>query len=232
MKRTKTLKLKAGEFEGKALSTEEVEKLYEAARVQNVEAGTKQDLKTTRTPMILPAIALALNATLRRGEIESLKWGQIDFLKNGLVVGRSKTEAGTGRTIPINSELRAVLEQYPLWYEQKVAPASPDHYVFPFGSNWKFDPTRHITTLKSSWENVRAKAGLTARFHDLRHTAITNLCETGAPEATIMAMAGHVSRRMLERYAHIRTEAKRKAVEGIAKQGAILALSPDKKPAS
>jgi len=182
--------------------------------------------------MILPAIALALNATLRRGEIESLRWGQIDFIKNGLVVGRSKTDAGTGRTIPINSELRAVLEAYRNWYKQKVAPPEPDHYVFPFGSNRKWNPSRHITTLKSAWENVRAKAGLKARFHDLRHTAITNLCESGAPEATVMAIAGHVSRRMLERYAHIRTEAKRQAVEGIAKQGVLSALSARKEVAS
>ncbi len=54
-----------------------------------------------------------------------------------------------------------------------------------------------------------------ARFHDLRHTAITNLCESGAPEETIKAIAGHVSRKMLEHYAHIRMESKRKAVEAI-----------------
>jgi integrase len=62
---------------------------------------------------------------------------------------------------------------------------------------------------------VRAKAGIEARFHDLRHTAITNLCESGASEETIMAIAGHVSRKMLSHYAHIRTGAKRRAVEAI-----------------
>ncbi len=196
-------------------------KLYEAARVAGTQLGDKKDLRATRTQMILPAIALALNATLRRGEIESLMWGQLDFLKNRLVVGKAKTEAGTGRTIPINSELRPILEAYRTWYEQEVGPAAPDRYVFHFGSNRKWDPTRHITTLKSSWKNVSAKEGLEVRFHDLRHTAVTNLWESGAPEATIMAIAGHVSRRMLEKYAHFRTEAKRKAVEGIAKQGPV-----------
>src|SRR5687767_13365256 len=95
----------------------------------------------------------------------------------------------------------------------------PDHLPasarFPFGKNHLWDPDRPISTLKASWQNVRAKAGVTARFHDLRHTAITNLCESGAPEATVMAIAGHVSRKMLERYAHIRTESKREAVEAI-----------------
>ena len=36
-----------------------------------------------------------------------------------------------------------------------------------------------------------------------------------AGDETIVAIAGHVSRRMLSRYAHIRTEAKRKALESI-----------------
>ncbi|MGH9394241.1 MAG: hypothetical protein ACRD1E_08735 [Terriglobales bacterium] len=46
--------------------------------------------------------------------------------------------------------------------------------------------------------------------------AITTLCETGAPDSTIMSMAGHVSHEMLEHYAHIRREAKRTAVAAIS----------------
>jgi len=47
-----------------------------------------------------------------------------------------------------------------------------------------------------------------------------------------MAIAGHVSRKMLEKYAHIRTEAKRRAVEGIAERRAAPAASPENKVAS
>jgi hypothetical protein len=35
------------------------------------------------------------------------------------------------------------------------------------------------------------------RFHDLRHTCITKLAESQASDMTIMAIAGHVSKRML-----------------------------------
>jgi len=59
-------------------------------------------------------------------------------------------------------------------------------------------------------------AGL--RFHDLRHTCITKLAEGQASEQTIMAIAGHVSRKMLEHYSHIRMEAKRAALDAIAGQ--------------
>jgi integrase len=54
------------------------------------------------------------------------------------------------------------------------------------------------------------------RFHDLRHHAITELAESGESEQTILAIADHVDRRMLERYSHIRMEAKRKALEALS----------------
>jgi integrase len=53
------------------------------------------------------------------------------------------------------------------------------------------------------------------RFHDMRHLCITELAERGAPDQTIMALAGHVSRRMLEHYSHIRMTAKREAVDSL-----------------
>lgn len=218
MRRDKTLKLAYEEFEGKALSADDVGMLYDAAEVVEPKLGVKKDLKATRSKMIKPAIALALNATLRHSEARMLTWERIDFLKNILTVGRSKTSAGKGRTIPINPELRAILEDYRVWYEANIGHASPERYVFPYGRDRKWDASRPITTFKTAWENARGKAGISCRFHDLRHTAITNLCESGASEETIMAIAGHVSRKMLSHYAHIRTEAKRKAVEAIGRR--------------
>jgi hypothetical protein len=41
------------------------------------------------------------------------------------------------------------------------------------------------------------------------------LLEAGAPEAAVLSIAGHVSRKMMEHYNHIRMEAKRKAIEGL-----------------
>jgi integrase len=59
--------------------------------------------------------------------------------------------------------------------------------------------------------------GLTGfRFHDLRHTAITELAEAGAADATLMAIAGHMTRKMLEYYSHVRMAAKRSAVDKLS----------------
>jgi integrase-like protein len=56
------------------------------------------------------------------------------------------------------------------------------------------------------------------RFHDLRHHAITELVESEASDQTIMAIAGHVSPKMLAHYSHIRLEAKRKALNALSKK--------------
>ena len=218
MKREESLKLRYEKFEGKALTPEEVKALYDAAVVVKPKKGQKKNLKAVRSEMIKAAIALPLNATLRDSEVRKLTWEQINFLKGILTVGRSKTAAGAGRLIPINSELRAILEDYRAWYERKIGPATPDRYVFPSCENRKWNPSRPIGSFKTAWKTVRSRANVQARYHDLRHTAITNLCESGASEETIMAIAGHVSREMLSRYAHIRTEAKRKALEAISNQ--------------
>jgi hypothetical protein len=57
-------------------------------------------------------------------------------------------------------------------------------------------------------------AGL--RFHDLRHHAITELAESQASDQTVMAIAGHVSQKMLAHYSHVRIDAKRKALDALA----------------
>ena len=77
---------------------------------------------------------------------------------------------------------------------------------------------RPITTFKTAWRNVRKNAKVTGRWHDNRHTLITDLAESGAGDQTIMDIAGHVSKRMLRHYSHIRMEAKRSALESIVKK--------------
>jgi len=74
---------------------------------------------------------------------------------------------------------------------------------------------RPVTTLKTAWNNVRTNAQVRGRWHDNRHTLITDLAESGAGDQTIMDIAGHVSKQMLKHYSHIRMEEKRRALESI-----------------
>jgi len=75
----------------------------------------------------------------------------------------------------------------------------------------------------------RAEAALRGlRFHDLRHQAITEMAETGASDATLMAIAGHMSRRMMEHYSHVRMAAKRTALDKLESGLMHTAQSPSK----
>jgi integrase len=162
---------------------------------------------------LYPIVMLALNTAMRSQEIKTLRWSQVDLLHRSLIVGKSKTDAGSGRIIPLNQAAVNVLAH---WASRKPE-ASPEHFVFPACENHKADATRPITSFRTAWRSATRKAGLPGlRFHDLRHTAITKLAESQASEQTIMAITGHVSRRMLEHYSHIRMEAKRAAVEAIS----------------
>jgi integrase len=78
------------------------------------------------------------------------------------------------------------------------------------------DPMRPITTIKSTRKSVRDAADVNGRFHDLRYSAYRKMVEAGVPEGVIMAVMGHVSRALAERYSHIRMDAMRKAVSSLA----------------
>jgi integrase len=205
LRKRNLLKLKVGRSIGKAYTSEEKDRMLSEAR-------------KARSPHIFPAMMLALNAGIRDAELKTLTWGRMDLVKGYLTVGNSKTEAGEGRTIPLNTALAECMSDYAEWYREKFGKPEPEWYVFPFGKPTPCDPTRPVTTLKTAWTNVRAKAKVQGRWHDNRHTLITDLAESGAGDQTIMDIAGHVSKQMLKHYSHIRMQAKRSALEAIVKK--------------
>jgi integrase len=96
----------------------------------------------------------------------------------------------------------------------------------------RIDPSRPIKSWRSAWRAALKRAGLQLRFHDLRHTCITKLAESQASEQTLMAIAGHVSRKMIEHYSHIRMEAKRRATDAIVEGAVNQTVNQAKKTAS
>src|SRR4051812_15673769 len=99
---------------GKALTFEEEDALLAACR-------------QSRSRCLYPAVMLALNTGMRYSEIRLLQWQQINFHGKALVVGKSKTANGSGRTIPLNTRLVAVLEMSASRFPNR----RPTDYVFP-----------------------------------------------------------------------------------------------------
>ncbi|MGB8477611.1 MAG: site-specific integrase [Acidobacteriaceae bacterium] len=196
---------------GRALSADEEASLLAAAH-----KSVSRSLYT--------AILVSIHTGVRNEELRLLRWSQVDFLKEQIQVGKSKTRGGEGRIIPLSGTALATLKD---WHAQ-FPNAKPTHYVFPseryglhgkkdtFGGVVKVyecDPLVPIASWKSSWTTCRELAKVECRWHDLRHTFVSKMGENGVPEQTLLALTGHMSRKMLERYSHSRNEAKRAAVK-------------------
>jgi integrase len=198
----KVRKLEERKDVGRALSSDDQHKLLDG-------------LKDRRTPHLSTLVPLLLLTGMRSGEGLSLRWGQVDLIDRTVRVGRAKTANGTGRVIPINSDLGAVLASHRAWFIEHFREPEPGDHLFPWGKPVPSDPTRHATDITWGWDELRKDTGVRCRLHDLRHTFATRLAENGASESTMLALMGHMSRAMLERYSHIRIAAKREAVAGV-----------------
>ena len=178
------------------------------------------------SPALQPLFIVSVDSGLRASEIRNLRRGDVTLVpvrhgfEGEIVVRRSKTEAGTGRVVPLTRRSAVAISAWLAGLPE----AGPDAYVFPrhqigFGPGGRgstpcgIDFSRPMQGWKSAWSRARRLAGVEARWHDLRHTLVSRLAVNSAiSEETIRALAGHVSRQMLSRYAHIRAQAKRAAI--------------------
>jgi integrase len=208
-----------GEDVGRALEPDEQHRLLVAC-------------KASRSRALHPAFLVSLHTGLRSAELRHLQWRHIDLIgtkddtgeiRCWVTVGRSKTDKGRGRRVPLSDDALACLKNW-----RKLFPkAQPAHYVFcseRYGLDgekghkkskavpYSVDPTKPIGPFKDSWDTAREAAGVECTWHDTRHTFISMLAEAGASDAEIMAMAGHVSKRMMDRYSHTRNARKVEAI--------------------
>jgi integrase len=164
------------------------------------EAGLMQALAAE--DQLRRIVTLAINTGMRRGEIFSLCWPDVDFARGVIYVRHTKT--GKDRAVPMNVIGRAALEEQQRTSEHVfVSPRTGGPYV----------------DIKRAFTAALQQAGIEDfRFHDLRHTAATRLADTGADVFTIAEILGHSSLAMTKRYTHATDEAKQRAVERLAEK--------------
>lgn len=182
LKQQRRLKLKIQKRIGKAYSAEEKKALTNAAK------------QSPRSRAIYLQIMLGECAGLRDKEIRTLPWNRLNLATRIITVEKTKTDAGSGRTISMNDELFAAVIEYAKWYTARFGSSRPEWFIFPLGKPVPSDPPRPQTSLKTAWRNVRAKAKVEGRFHDNRHTFVMDLAESGAGDQVIQDLAGHVSK--------------------------------------
>jgi integrase len=163
------------------------------------------------------AAIVAANTSLRPVEVKHLRRCDVDLARKLLFVRRSKNES-SHRVIPLNtSALNALARMFDR--ADMLGHTEPEHYLWPACQWGNIDPTQPMLKWDTVWRALRDAAGLQGlRFHDLRHTVITELAEMGVADHVLESITGHLSRRMLEHYSHIRIDAKRQALDALDAQ--------------
>jgi len=162
-------KLSAGR--DRRLSTEEMDRLFAACR-------------ESETPYLLPAVILAIETGMRRGELATVRHEHI----NGKVIALGETKNGERRDVPLSSRAREAIKTLPRQISGALFPVQP-------------------ATLTQAFRRAAAKAGLdNLHFHDLRHEAASRLAERGLSIMEISSITGHKTLQMLKRYTHLKAE--------------------------
>ena len=152
-------------------------------------------------PPAVAAIRLLLLTGCRSGEMQTLKWTDIDREAGEIRLSDSKTGP---RPVPLTTPVRAVLdgiERLP-------------------GNRWVFAgcrPGTHVGPLGQHWRRLRIRAGLEdVRLHDLRHSYASRALELGESLSMIGKLLGHNRVQTTARYAHLAGESEKRAVAKVA----------------
>ena len=132
---------------------------------------------------LLPLTVCALDTGMRRGEILSLEWKDIDLDARSITVRAMTTKTLTSRVVPVSGRLAVALESLA---------NGPDRVGPVFGM---------VGDFKRSWRTACRLAGIIdLHFHDLRATFATRLIHAGMPVEQVAKITGHTQLSTL--YAH------------------------------
>lgn len=159
-----------------------------------------REVMSVTTPAQLPALDVALNTGMRKGEQFSLEWTQVDLDRKRIYL--SQTKNGSSREIPLNRTCLKVLENL---YDKR-----PDEGPVFRSSRYK----KPLADPKKWFETALRNAKISNfTWHDLRHTFISRLVMRGVDLRTVQELAGHKSITMTVRYSHLSPQHTQNAIE-------------------
>ena len=143
------------------------------------------------------AITVAYHTGMRISEILGLKWSQVDLVQGRISLAPMETKTETARVVYMTADLYQVLAE-----SKRRQEASLPHCQWVCAIQG-----RHVNSIKKCWRTACKRVGLEGRLvHDFRRTAIRNMTKAGIPEKVAMAVSGHKTRSVFDRY-HIVNEA-------------------------
>lgn len=139
-----------------------------------------------RSPWMVPLVTLALETAMRRGELLSMEWQNVNLIAQTVLLPLTKN--GTSRVVPLSRKAVAVLEAIP---NNGKGPVFPISYMVV--NNCFVDACKRAQIVN-------------LHFHDLRHTATSRLAEKLPNVIELASVTGHQTIQMLKRYYHPRAE--------------------------
>jgi hypothetical protein len=143
---------------------------------------------------------------MRVGEMQKLRWRDVDVEKHTVTLPAEITKTGNPRLVPLPSDFKlkpgkpdalvfADVNTREPWQAACLKLGIGKHHCRACGAicDGRVCPThgeRHVKGLGYSGPHLK----------HTRHTAARNMSETGESEARIMAITGHKTRAMFDRY--------------------------------
>jgi integrase len=146
-----------------------------------------------------PVVTFAYYTGWRREEILSLQWKQVDLANKSVRLDPGTTKNGDGRIIFLEGEpLEALIGQSEKRKHVHLPNEGSPVLLCPYVFHRNGKPIRDF---RDAWAKACEATGLTGRlFHDFRRTAVKNMVDAGVPERVAMAISGHKTRSMFDRY--------------------------------
>ena len=183
------------------LSEGEGRKLFAAIKELLEEKAISQDQ--------VDCVELISYTAARRGEIQGLRWREVDFERRFLILPplRHKT-GGTSqpKVIPLSGRCIDILRR------RRSTAAKDAEFVFASDQS----KPGHTTNIRHTWAQIQKRAGLEDfRVHDFRHAYASFAINSGQSLKIIGANLGHKKSSTTERYAHLLIEARRPVADDV-----------------
>lgn len=151
-------------------------------------------------------IRLLLLTGARRGEVQGMKWADLDLVAGVWTKPGATTKQKTEHRVPISEAARLLLNGLRETVDDEA------EYVFPGRGG-----IGHRVEIKGDWAALCKAAKISgARMHDLRHTYASVLASAGLSLPVIGALLGHTQPATTARYAHLFDDPLRAATERAA----------------